>query len=162
MLHLIPAPLHRAALRVVHKLRTLWWEWSGKQLIGVRVIAIDDQGRILFVRHSYGSDNWLLPGGGIDRGETPLAAGIRELAEETGCRLDQAREIDCHDEPLAGTVNRVHLVAGYAVGTIRPDGREIVECRAFAPDALPGDMPATFARNLPGWITAAAAALPPR
>lgn len=162
MLHLIPAPLHRSALRVAHKLRKRWWRLSGKRLVGVRVIAFDDRGRVLFVRHSYGSDKWLLPGGGIGRRETPLAAGVRELAEETGCRLHRAREIDCHDEPLAGTVNRVHLVAGYAVGTIRPDGREIVECRAFAPTALPGEMPAVFARNLPGWITAAGAALPPR
>lgn len=159
---MIPAPLHRTALRLAHRLRARWWRLSGKRLVGVRVIAFDAAGRVLLVRHSYGSDKWMLPGGGIGRGEAPLAAGIRELAEETGCRLDHAREIDCHDEPLAGTVNRVHLIAGHAVGRVRPDGREIVECRAFAPEALPDNMPAAFGRNLPDWITAAVAALPPR
>lgn len=31
---------------------------------------------------------WLTPGGGIDSGETPIAAAIRELAEETGIQVN--------------------------------------------------------------------------
>lgn len=34
---------------------------------------------------------WDLPGGGAEPGETPVACALRELAEETGLRLDPAR-----------------------------------------------------------------------
>ena len=32
---------------------------------------------------------WLTPGGGIDSGETPIQAAIRELSEETGLNVKQ-------------------------------------------------------------------------
>lgn len=159
MLHLIPAPLHRAALRGAHALRRRWWRLRKPRLSGVRVIAFDGEGRVILVRHSYGSGKWMLPGGGLKRGEAPLAAGIRELREETGCGLDSAVLVDVHDEPMGGTVNRVHLVCGHAAGVLSPDGREIVAARAFAADALPGDLATLFARRLPGWLKAAEAVL---
>jgi 8-oxo-dGTP diphosphatase len=51
-----------------------------------------EQGRILMVRHFdvyIGREYWCLPGGGVEAGELPEQAVIRELAEETGlnCRV---------------------------------------------------------------------------
>jgi len=45
---------------------------------------------ILMVRHL---DFWTLPGGGIEPGEQPAAAAVRELWEETGLRGKPAREL---------------------------------------------------------------------
>jgi ADP-ribose pyrophosphatase YjhB (NUDIX family) len=42
-----------------------------------------DQGRLLLVRKTYG-DTWDIPGGYVDRGESPAAACERELREELG------------------------------------------------------------------------------
>ena len=157
MLHLIPAPLHRLALRVAHGVRRRWWRLAQVKLVGCRVLAIDSAGRVLLIRHSYGSGNWLLPGGGIARGEAPLAAAQRELAEETGLRLEQARCLAVIDEPLYGTVNRVHLVCGQAQGVLRCDGREVIAARFFAAPDWPADLSPRLAAQLDGWLAQAGA-----
>lgn len=162
MLRLIPAPAHRLALRLAHRLRVVWWRWRKPALAGVRVIALDGDDRVLLVRHAYGSGKWMPAGGGLRRGEDPLAAALRELAEEAGCGLDRPWLLATREEPLAGTINRVHLVAGRITGTIRPDGREVIEARLFSAQALPADVPASFAAHLAGWVTAAKAGPPPR
>src|SRR4051794_16171766 len=49
-----------------------------------------DAGKILLCRCSPGSDParfWTLPGGGIDFGEDPAAAAVREVREETGFHI---------------------------------------------------------------------------
>ena len=157
MLRLIPRPLHRVLLVQAHRVRLVWWRIRKPLLLGCRVLAFDDAGRVLLVRHSYGSGRWLLPGGGIGRGETPLAAALRELAEEAACALEDPREIAVIEEPLAGTVNRVHIVAGQARGQPHPDGREIIAAAFFALDDLPADLNGVVERNLRGWVRTAKA-----
>lgn len=53
-----------------------------------------------------GSEWWVTPGGGIDPGETPREAAVRELAEETGLRVSE-------DELLGPLAHRV-VVHGYS------------------------------------------------
>ena len=152
MLRLIPAPLHRAGYRLAHAVRIRWWRLARVQLTGSRVLAFDENGRLLLIRHSYGSGSWMLPGGGIARGEDPLAAAQRELAEETGLVLHGARCFAVVEEPLHGTVNRVHLFTGRAVGAPRIDGREVVAAAFFATDALPDGLSPALGRGLADWL----------
>lgn len=152
MLHLIPARLHRSALRLAHALRKRWWRLRKPRLRGCRVLALDGEGRVLLVRHAYGSGKWMTPGGGLGRRETPVAGACRELREETGCVLIDAVDLALAEEPLHGATNAVHVVAGRTVDVPRADGREIVEAAFFAIDALPGDMPPPLRAALPGWV----------
>lgn len=50
------------------------------------VIARDPDGRILLV-HDRDADQWTLPGGIIEPGETPADAAVREVWEETSVRV---------------------------------------------------------------------------
>jgi 8-oxo-dGTP pyrophosphatase MutT (NUDIX family) len=162
MFRLIPAPLHRVALVAAHRLRQVWWRIRKPLLSGCRVLAFDDQGRVLLVRHSYGSGRWMLPGGGVGRREDPLKAALRELREEVGCGLLHAQVFYRVDEPLAGTTNRVQLICGWVEGDPRPDGREIVEAVFYHPAALPANMAAALEQGMADWVRAAEAVLPPR
>ena len=158
MLYLIPAPAHRAALRLAHGLRLRWWRVRKPRLRGCRVLVFDQEERLLLIRHSYGSDKWMPPGGGLARGEDPLAAAARELLEETACRLDFAQLLARSSERMSSATNEVHVVAGQTSDEPRPDLREVLEARFFHIHALPEDMPTMFRENLPEWITAARAA----
>lgn len=158
MLHLIPAPLHRLAYRLAHAARKLWWRWRKPRIDGCRVLALDPDGRVLLVRHTYGSRKWLLPGGGLAKGESAFAAAARELREETTCSLIAPVELAVIHENLNGAANCVHIVAGRAGGTPVADLREILEAAFFAADRLPEAMPVQLRAELPHWIAAATAA----
>jgi ADP-ribose pyrophosphatase YjhB (NUDIX family) len=59
----------------------------------VNVVVVNDQGEILLIRRS-DNDNWALPGGAIDLGESVVQAAVRETKEESG--------IDCEITGLIG------------------------------------------------------------
>lgn len=58
----------------------------------VRVVLLDPEDRVLLISGMDPTDPngarwWHVPGGGIEPGESPESAAIRETAEETGLRL---------------------------------------------------------------------------
>jgi ADP-ribose pyrophosphatase YjhB (NUDIX family) len=55
--------------------------------LGAYAVAVDDEARILLCRIAPGypaAGTWTLPGGGVEFGEDPNEAVVRELDEETG------------------------------------------------------------------------------
>ena len=79
--------------------------------VAAYAVAHDDEGRILLCHISPAigvGDVWTLPGGGLDFGEHPDAAAIRELEEETGL----AGEI----EEVAGVFSHVYRQSRAAQG----------------------------------------------
>jgi 8-oxo-dGTP pyrophosphatase MutT (NUDIX family) len=154
MLHLIPAPIHRRLYRVAYLARSAWWRTLKPTVHGCRVVALDEVGRVLLIRQSYGPRHWVTPGGSIERGEDPVATARRELAEETGCALSDARKVAQVLERPMGAYNEVHVVVGMGSGPLRPDRREVDEAAWFAPDALPHDVAPRIRAGLADWIAA--------
>jgi 8-oxo-dGTP diphosphatase len=62
------------------------WRVVPKFVVGVCGVCLNDEGRILLLRHRFRRNGveWGLPGGWLARGELPDLALQRELLEETG------------------------------------------------------------------------------
>lgn len=69
-------------MNFLHHIRNFLLRLLVKTTVGVKVIVIKEN-KILLLKHTYGQD-WHLPGGGVDVGESPAMAAQRELLEETG------------------------------------------------------------------------------
>ena len=108
-------------------------------------VIVGADGRILISRrhdHLHQGGLWEFPGGKVESGETVLEALRRELHEELGIELLQARPLIRvhHDYGERAVLLDVWRVGGFA-GT--PHGREGQPLAWVAPDELPGyDFPA--------------------
>jgi 8-oxo-dGTP diphosphatase len=84
----------------------------GRTRLGAYGICRDDAGRILLARLSaleVDVGAWTLPGGGVDFGEHPDTAVVRELNEETG--------LDGEIEEIAGVFSHVYSGSAFAGGS---------------------------------------------
>lgn len=78
---------------------------AGSYVIVVNIMTVNSRGRILMTRRAPSKSLagcWEITGGAKTAGETPAAAAVRELFEETGIRITEADLIYC------GTERRTH------------------------------------------------------
>jgi len=148
MLHLIPAPLHRTLYRLADRVRRVWWKVRRPDRNTAIVLAFDEQGRVLLVRHSYGPPVWAIPGGGIGRGEDPAAAARREFAEELRCPLSNVRRLRTITQHESGSTDHLHAFVAEVAGVPAPDMREIVAAEFFDPAHLPRPADRSVARRV--------------
>ncbi|MCX4759841.1 NUDIX domain-containing protein [Streptomyces sp. NBC_01275] len=59
----------------------------GAETVAAGVLLFDERDRVLLVDPTY-KPGWEFPGGVVEPGEAPARAGVREVQEETGIRLD--------------------------------------------------------------------------
>lgn len=155
----LPAPLHRAALKLAHPLRVALWQVTRREVHGCNAIVCNPEGEVLLVRHSYlHPDRWMLPGGGIGRGESIEDSAVREVREETGCRMSDARGFGSDVVAIGRCRNHVHLVAGATGDVPRCDGRELLDARFFPLDALPAATAGATRARIERWRDAQRAA----
>jgi 8-oxo-dGTP diphosphatase len=60
--------------------------------VGAYAVLVDDEQRILLALWNEGATPaWTVPGGGVEEGETPEEAAVREVREETGYDVELTR-----------------------------------------------------------------------
>lgn len=81
------APARKSvAERLRHRLFHTYFRIARGMTLGVRGLALDAEGRVFLIRHTY-VRGWQLPGGGVETGETLRQSLERELAEEANIEM---------------------------------------------------------------------------
>ena len=107
--------------------------------VGAMCIIERADGRVLLVRHVY-RKRWGLPGGLLQRDETPPDAARREVREEVGLDIQLVGEpaVNVDAKPRrVDIVFRARLVNDADADRARPSSVELLEARWFLPTELP-------------------------
>ncbi len=95
----------------------------------VNVAVTNDAGQVLLIRRS-DNDNWALPGGAVDLGESLTQAAIRETREESG--------IDCEITGLSGIyTDPGHILLYTSNGEARQEFSIVLTARATGGQPTP-------------------------
>ena len=106
--------------------------------IGAAAFILDDEGRVLLVKHTYGHLNWELPGGGAEEHESPVETALREVREETGLLVAARHTTGYYYAPDNDSLHFVFWCERVDASAVPiSDQAEISECRFWPPDALP-------------------------
>ncbi len=119
----------------------VWFRFSRPMTLGARVLVLDSEGRVLLVKHTY-TRGWLLPGGGVEAGETMAQSAEREVHEEGNVEIVGEPEFfGLYFNHRASRRDHVGLFVARDVRVLgpRPPDREIAAAQFFPLDALPGD-----------------------
>jgi 8-oxo-dGTP pyrophosphatase MutT (NUDIX family) len=138
----------RALVQAAYAARTLILATLKIRTQGVKIMLFNDAGELLLIRNSYGNPNiFVLPGGGVGRGEAPATAARREVKEELGLDIASVEVVGTYRSEAEGKRDTIHLFRAVARGALSPDPVELAEACFFALDDLPDLIsPATLRR----------------
>jgi ADP-ribose pyrophosphatase YjhB (NUDIX family) len=134
--------LRHSSWPLVRRFLHFYWRFARGLTIGVRGLVLDGEGRVFLIKHSY-VPGWHLPGGGVEAGESLVAALARELREEGNIELmEEPKFFAIYFNRRASRRDHValYVVRSFRISAPPQPNHEIVAHGFYAPSALPQDM----------------------
>jgi ADP-ribose pyrophosphatase YjhB (NUDIX family) len=97
----------------------------------VNVVVVNDAGEILMIRRS-DNDNWAVPGGAVDLGESVGQAAIRETKEESGIDCELTGIVGIYSDPK-------HVILYTSNGEARQEFSILLTARPLGGEPTPSD-----------------------
>lgn len=97
----------------------------------VNVVVTNADGEILMIRRT-DNDNWALPGGAIDLGESIAEAGVRETREETGIDVEITGLVGLYSDPK-------HVIHYTSNDEVRQEFSILLTARPIGGEPQPSD-----------------------
>jgi len=101
----------------------------------VAAMIFDEQGRILLFKHTYRKFEWGIPAGGLEYGEQPDKAIVREFFEETGMQIKVEKLLLAESSKEDHNISLIYLCE-ITSGTFK-ESNEISEMKYFEVNKLP-------------------------
>lgn len=101
-------------------------------------VIYDDSNKKVLILQRRDVPIWVFPGGGIDAGESPEEAIVREVFEETGCMVSIIRKAGIY-HPINKLGTTTHLFLCKIKEGIPVTGTETRDVGFFLPEAFPRD-----------------------
>jgi len=99
---------------------------NSKQEAAIAIVLNEKREQVLLVKR-VDFDVWVLPGGGIDPGETNEAAAVREAKEESGYQIEIVQKL-AEFSPINRLSQQTHIYEGRVIGgeaTLSDESREV-------------------------------------
>jgi 8-oxo-dGTP pyrophosphatase MutT (NUDIX family) len=119
--------------------------------VSIKGVLFPQPGRCILAMND--REEWELPGGRIEIGESPEACLAREFLEELSLRVTVGPLLDSHlFEVIPGRHVFIVTYGCRLDGPFAPViSDEHTRCEVFALDALPANLPAGYRRSIEAW-----------
>ena len=95
----------------------------------VNVVVVNDAGEILMIQRT-DNDNWAVPGGAIDLGESVAQAAVRETREESGIECEITGLVGIYSDPK-------HVLLYTSNGEVRQEFSIVLTARPMSGQPTP-------------------------
>lgn len=122
---MLPMWVHVLAMRM----------FRAKFRASVAALIFNEQGQVLLFKHTYRKFEWGIPAGGLEYGEQPDKAILREFFEETGMQIEIERLLLAESSREDRNISIVYLCR--IVSGSFQESNEISEMKYFDVNDLP-------------------------